>query len=94
MSKYGLLMDAEEITMEVSCALKGLRIIRDRLEDELFSIKKSGIFPGIGYMQELCDAMYSSAQMLELLNERLSASVEDEYKRAKQSIGGENSDKG
>lgn len=94
MSKYGLLMDAEEITMEVNCALKGLRIIRDRLEDELFSIKKSGIFPGIGYMQELCDAMYSSAQMLELLNERLSASVEDEYKRAKQSIGGENSDKG
>ncbi len=81
MSKYGLLMDAEEITMEVGCALKGLRIIREQLKDELFSIKKSGIFPGVGYMQTLCDAMYSSAQMLELLNERLSEVVEEEYRK-------------
>ena len=87
MSKFGLLLEAENIQYDQKCALTTLGIIQEKLEKELMSIEQAGALKAVGCLQDLADAIYIISTVLSKQNEKLREAVEEEYRNRKE--GGE-----
>lgn len=83
MRKFGLLMEAESIQIELRCAIKVLRLVVDVLEREVVAIKQADGFVSADYLQDLSDALYSVFGTLDDLNLKLETVVDEEYNKRK-----------
>lgn len=81
MKTFGLLLDAEDIQLELRCAIKVLRLVVDSLEREVMAIKQAEGFVSVDYLQDLSDALYSVSGTMDDLNLKLETAVDEEYKR-------------
>lgn len=81
MKTFGLLLDAEDIQLELRCAIKVLGLVVDSLEREVMAIKQAEGFVSVDYLQDLSDALYSVSGTMDDLNLKLETAVDEEYKR-------------
>ena len=83
MSKFGFLLEAETIQFQQKCALTALRIIQSDFSDEVAAIERSNALSMVGDLQDLSDAVYIVADLLDDLNQKLKEAVDEEYKNRK-----------
>ena len=80
---FELWMEADSAACDMSDCIKTLRILRDAVTRELISIEKTNLFPGSGYLMEVCEAMAPALRDLERIQDNLSAAVTAECERKK-----------
>ena len=83
MSKFGFLLETETIQFQQKCALTALRIIQSDFFDEVAAIERSKGLSMVGHLQDLSDAVYIVADLLDDLNQKLKEAVDEEYKNRK-----------
>lgn len=87
MKTFGLLLDAENVQLELRCAIKVLRLVVDSLEREVMAIKQAEGFVSVDYLQDLSDALYSVSGTMDDINLKLKEAVDEEYQKRKKGNG-------
>ena len=75
----------EDTELYLECTIKTFRLIKESMENELFAIKKTGLFSGPESLLDHCDAMFIVLWELERIQNELSIVVDQAYGLKKES---------